>query len=340
MPVNRSFERELAALEWISTHSLAIAEVERLRRALGHENNYLVAKAARVVAEHAMVELLPEVRVAFDRFFVDPIKVDPQCWAKNALVKALVRLECRESAVFLKGLHHAQEEPVWGGQSDTAGALRAACARALVGCKELSSFELLDILLIPLVDPDKTVRTAAVRAISEVGGRSAALLLKLRVLVPKGDPEVLGACFTALLGMDGADRRQMIPLVTSFLDEGEEAAAEAAYALAETHDEAALAALIQRRQKATGGWFGSVLDNAIALTRMRDGIAFLLRVIESEPRRAASAIEALSRVYQTSEIRGKVASAVEMAEGECARLAFRQFFPEGAPLAFIQQPGL
>ena len=168
MPVHRSFERELAQLEALSGHAPDADGIERVRRALASENNYLVAKAAGIAADHAVKALLPEVLSAFDRFFVDPVKNDPQCWAKNALAKALVRLECRDATVYLRGLRHTQEEPVWGGHSDTAGALRGTCTHALVACGELTDTALLNILLEPLLDQDKTVRIEAARFFFEL----------------------------------------------------------------------------------------------------------------------------------------------------------------------------
>src|SRR5580658_5192322 len=223
MPVHRSFERELAQLEALSGRVPDADGIERVRRALSSENNYLVAKAAGIAANHRLSGLLPDVLAAFDRFFVDPVKSDPQCWAKNALVKALVKLECRDATVYLRGLRHTQEEPVWGGHSDTAGALRGTCTHALVDCDGLNETALLNILLEPLLDQDKTVRMEAARAIGQVGGATAALLLKLRVLLRKEEPEVLGACFSALLSMEDNDRLGAISLVADYLDSGEEA---------------------------------------------------------------------------------------------------------------------
>lgn len=330
LPVNRSFERELALLEAMSGHLPDAEGVERVRTALGNQNNYLVAKAARIVSDNALAELLPEVLRAFARFFVDPVKSDPQCWAKNALVKALVKLECRDADVYLRGLRHTQEEPVWGGQSDTAGALRGTCTHALVACEGLSNARLLDLLLEPLVDRDKTVRIEAARAIGHVGGVSAALLLKLRILLRKEEPEVLGACFSALLGMDYVDKPGTIALLAGFLDDEEEAAAEAAFALAETHEPSALAALIERRRKGADTWFVSALDQAIVLTRLPEGVDFLLGVIEQEVRHAGSALEAISRVHNSPEMRARVAASVARADSERVDLAFRQFFPEAA----------
>ncbi len=97
MPVNRSFERELAQLEAMSGRVPDQDGVATVKRALGSENNYLVAKAAKIVLDHELVDLLPDVLSAFDRFFVDAVKSDPQCWAKIALVKALVKLKCWSS---------------------------------------------------------------------------------------------------------------------------------------------------------------------------------------------------------------------------------------------------
>jgi len=326
-PANRNFERELAMLESMSGQPLDAEGIERVRKSLGHENNYLVAKAARIVADNAQRTLMPEVKAAYDRFFDNAVKTDPQCWAKNALVKALVTLECREPEVYLRGLRHTQEEPVWGGQSDTAGTLRGTCTHALVACEGLENNQLLDILLTPLLDPDKSVRIEAARAIGQVGGVTAALLLKLRVMLRKDDAEVLGACFTSLLGMNGANRSAMIALVSDFLEDGEEAAAEAAFALAETHDPAALRALTVRRNRGADPWFASVLDNAIALTRLPAGLDFLIQAISDDPRHAASAMEAISRVYKSPEVRNRVEAAVVEAGNERVRLAFRQFFP-------------
>jgi len=330
LPVNRSFERELALLEAMSGHPPDAEGIERVRKALGNQNNYLVAKAARIVSDYALAELLPEVLSAFTRFFIDPVKSDPQCWAKNALVKALVKLECRDAAVYLRGLRHTQEEPVWGGQSDTAGALRGTCTHALVACDGLSNPQLLDLLLEPLVDPDKTVRMEAARAIGHVGGVSAALLLKLRVLLRKEEPEVLGACFSALLSMDHSDKPGTIALVGEFLDDDEEAAAEAAFALAEIHEPAALAVLIKRRRKGADTWFASALDQAIVLTRLPEGLDFLLGVVGEDVRQATSALEAISRVHNSPEVLARVAASVARADSERVESAFRQFFPDAA----------
>src|ERR1035441_10403738 len=207
-PSPRGFDKELAELEALGAALKAgpapdAAQTEQLRMALAHRNNFLVSKVARLVADAELFALLPDVLASYDRFFLDATKTDPQCWAKNALVKTLVKLEHRQKDAFLRGLRHHQMEGSYGGLSDTAGALRGACTDALVDCPGLSDADLLGLLLEPLTDADKTVRVEAARAIGQVGGVSAALLLRLRALLAKDEPEVLGAVYSALLTLEG-----------------------------------------------------------------------------------------------------------------------------------------
>ena len=151
MAGKRSVEQQLAALDELR-HQAPEACIEPLRKVLAYRNNYVVAKAADLVREFRLSGLMPELLAAFDRFFANPIKTDPQCWAKNALSRALAALECQDSRVFLRGLRHIQLEPVWGGVSDTAGTLRGTCALALVGCRDLLENELLAYLIELLTD--------------------------------------------------------------------------------------------------------------------------------------------------------------------------------------------
>src|SRR5437660_5501629 len=136
----KSFDQQLADLEKLREGSGAPSSLESLRKALGNRNNYFVAKASRITGDLGLKPLIPDLLSALDRFFIDPVKSDPQCWAKNALIQALANLGHEESAVFIRGLRHIQMEPVWGGQEDTAAALRGNCALALVACRDLSDF--------------------------------------------------------------------------------------------------------------------------------------------------------------------------------------------------------
>ncbi len=243
-------------------------------------------------------------------FFTNAEKTDPQCWAKNALSRALARLECRDKDIFLRGLRHHQYEPTWGGRSDTAGTLRANCAHALVACDGLNKHDLLVMLIEPLVDEDKSVRLETVRAISQLG-EIAVPVLRLRALIksqPPEEPEVLGQCFAALLGIEG---NEAIPFVAGFLQEGGEAGGEAAFALSATHSPAALAALLGCKRAVADDWFSGILCSAIALTRLPEAVDYLIGMIEREERDAPRAVEALARVATGQAFRERLARAVE-----------------------------
>jgi hypothetical protein len=54
---------------------------------------------------------------------------------------------------------------------------------------------------------------------------------------------------------------------------------------------------------------------------------YLLNVIERDPRQASSALEAISRVHHSPDVRERVAAAVHAARNERVLLAFRQYFP-------------
>lgn len=133
MPGKRSFEEQVAALDALRQQPEE-ARVEPLRKALAHRNNFIVAKAADLVRDFRIAELTPELLAAFDRFFDNPVKIDPQCWAKNGLSRALAALEHQDAEIYLRGMRHIQMEPVWGGpvrhRRNSARHLRAG-ARAM-----------------------------------------------------------------------------------------------------------------------------------------------------------------------------------------------------------------
>ena len=142
MPGKRSFEEQIAALDALRQLPPEAA-IEPLRKAFAHRNNFVVARAADLIRGFNLTQLTPELLIAFDRFFEDAVKTDPQCWAKNAISRALAAFEHQDAAVFLRGMKHIQLEPAWGGSSDSAGTLRATCALALVQCRSLVEADLL-----------------------------------------------------------------------------------------------------------------------------------------------------------------------------------------------------
>lgn len=316
---HRGFDEQMAALEALRGRELDADAVAFIKKSLTNRSNFLVAKAARLAEDAGLADLAPDLVAAYDRFFTNAEKTDPQCWAKNALSRALAKLECRDKDVFLRGLRHHQMEPTWGGLSDSAGTLRATCAHALVACNGLDNQELLILFVEALVDKDKSVRVEAVRALAQLGEMAVAVL-RLRALIPGEDPEVLGQCFTALLAIE---RDRAIQFVAGFLEAGDDGAGEAAFALAEMRNPAALAVLLDRQKGITDEWFGGVLLSAIALTRLPEAIDFLLGMIEREEREAPGAIEALSRVA-SEELKTRLARVVVATGSQRLEKALRQ----------------
>jgi len=336
-PSSRGFDRELAELEMLS-EALKTgagpnpAQVEQLRMVLTHRNNFLVCKAAKLVAESELTTLLPDVLAAYERFFIEAEKSDPKCWAKEALSKALVKLGHRTKAAYLRGMRHHQLEASWGPRVDTAGSLRGTCTHALVDCPGISDAELLTALLEPLTDTDKTVRIEAARAIAQVGGVSAALILRLRALLgpaagDESEPEVMGAVYSALLSLEG---ERAIAVVANNLEAGNDLAAEAAFALADLRTPEVLAALIHRLRAGADSWFGSVLMSAIALTRLPAAFDYLIALIARDAREAPTAIEAIGGAAPNAEMHARVLQAVEQAGSSRLTQAMRQHMPAPA----------
>jgi HEAT repeat protein len=233
--------------------------------------------------EFRIVALTPELLAAFDRFFENPEKIDPQCWAKNAISRTLAAFEHQDADLFLRGMRHIQMEPVWGGRSDTAGTLRATCALALVQCRSLTEADLLTHLIELLADKDKAVRTEVVRAMEQVGSHSASLLLRLRAVLGSDEPEVFGACYGAVLRIEGI---RALPWVSRFLVDSPEG----------------FEALKSGSARALDPWFRSALLSATALSRQDAAIEFLLDLVRTESLDVEAAIEALLRSMPTEEL--------------------------------------
>ena len=177
-----------------SPRALPEVSVAELRQLLKSKQMLAAAHTSKCVADLGLTQLIPDLAAAFDRFLTNPVKADPNCHAKNAIADALYRLNASTDEVFLKGIHHIQREPVWGGQVDTAPKLRGTCAMGLVRMHYADVMtELADLL----ADAEIPARIAAARAIAYSGSEAGAPLLRLRSLA--GDePEVIAECVIAL----------------------------------------------------------------------------------------------------------------------------------------------
>ncbi len=256
-----------------------------------------------------LAALVPDLLAAFERFMTDPVKADPQCWAKTAIVKALRDLEHDDATVFLRGARHRQLEPVWGGREDTAGALRGASALALASCR-VDEFEILTCLTDLLADGLKPVRVDAIRALAQVGGREAALLLRFKALSGDAEPEVMGECFAALLSLQPRDS---VAFVARFLDSpADDIPLEAAAALSASSEPEALEMLNGYWQRQTGPEMRQTIIRLLSGCPLPQAAEFLLSVLEeASGGTAMAALSALAKSRFRENVRQRVSKMVE-----------------------------
>ena len=235
-PPRASIDEQLAALDALPAERAA--KIDALQRALRGSHYRVAAKAARLAEDALLYELVPSILDAYSRFLDKPLKTDPSCFAKKAIARALVALDCNDTEFYRRGLQYRQLEPVWGGTADTAVDVRASCAMGLVASGYSRALVELTALL---YDPDAAARVGAVRAIACGNPREAELLLRSKVHGGDAEPQVLGECFSGLLDVEP---EESIGLVAGYLAHPDEAVRElAALALGESRLDGALAPL-------------------------------------------------------------------------------------------------
>ena len=297
-------EAELAALDELPGERAA--KIEALRRALaGHYR--VAAKAARAAEDALLYELVPSLQSSYAHFLDKPLKQDPSCFAKKALARALVALDCNDVEFFLRGIRYRQLEPVWGGTADTAVDVRASCAMGLVASGYSRALVELTALL---SDADAGARIGAVRAIACGNPREAELLLRAKALAGDAEPQVLGECFTGLLT---ALPEESIDFVAGYVGHADDAVRElAALALGESRLDAALAPL---KNAWNGVLVGDELRRALlrAAAAHRSEAAFdwlLTLVAEARIPVALEIIEALAIYRHNAKLRQRLDAAL------------------------------
>ena len=302
-----AFDRKLAEIGALRSAPEETAQ-EQLRKALKDRNNYAVAKAAAIVGDRGFEALAPDLVAAFDRFLANAAKSDPQCWAKNAIAKALKDLGHSEAEVFFRGTAHVQREGVWGGSQDTAATLRGTCALALVGSRALS-FDILTRLTDLLGDPEMTVRIDAARAMAQLNAREGMLPLRLKALVGDREPEAIGQCFAALLSLGP---RECLPFVAGFLqNEDADIRMEAAGALVESREAEAMDYLKQFWERQTDPAAKRTFLTLLAGSPIPAAADFLLSVVEDGSQEIATeALMALAKSRYRSQFKERAWEAV------------------------------
>lgn len=297
---------------------------DKLARALGEKSPHLVAKAAQIVAERGVSELIPQLVAAFERLLVDAVKSDRGCVGKTAIAKALLAMEQGEEDVFLAGCRHVQNEPSYGGPTDTAVELRSTSA---LGLASTSYPDTALVLVDLLVDPETPVRLAATEALYASGRLEAEALLRLKARQGDSEPEVLTHCLQALLKLEP---RRSLPFVASYLESGDEEHWEAAVlALGESRFGGALEPLTRQWELRVDLQSRKTLAVALASQRREAAYAFLLsRLASAGSRLAAGILHALALHRHDAKLREEVKSVVERrGEDELLKVYERDFAP-------------
>jgi HEAT repeat protein len=254
-----------------------------------------VAEAARTIAERRNSRLIPGLLDAYDRFFENPVKSDPKCWAKTAIVKALTTLDYQEAAPFLRASRYVQMEPVWGGSEDSATLLRANAVLALVQCTDLTRAEVLRHLVDALADVSDKVRVEAVRALEQMNGEESALVLRTKAYAGDAQSVVVGQVFDSILAIE---RGGAVRFVAGFLkSENPEVRDEAALALGASRLSEAVRVLIDEWNESKD----PTMLRALSASREETALSFLLNLVrQGMSRDAASALAAL-KVHSDSQ---------------------------------------
>jgi len=310
---SRKLEERLERLKQLRTATPDESVVSAVRRGLEDRSNLVIAEAAKIAGELHLSSLIPDLLRAFDRLFNEPVKTDPKCWGKTAIAKALTNLAYTESPPFLRGSRHVQMEPVWGGQEDAAAQLRATCVLALVQCTDLRRIEVLRDLVDAMTDPADPVRLEAVRALEQMNGDEAALLLRLKAHLGDRRSIVIGEVFDALLNLEREQAVEFVGKVFKSTD-------------AEVRDEAALALGASRLPDAVdfliNAWnehhhreFALILLRALSASRQPPALEFLLGLVKrGSSRDAAAALDALELQCESHEIQKLVDEAKRVRE--------------------------
>jgi hypothetical protein len=314
-----SIEQKLAELDELPAERAARSEP--LAAALTHKHYRVVAKAARLAADGLLYDLLPSLRDAYARFLDKPVKTDPNCFAKKAIARALVALDCDDVEFFVAGLRLKQLEPGWGGTADTAADVRASCAMGLVGSGYPRALVALTELL---YDPERDARVGAVRAAAYGNPREAELVLRAKILAGDAEPAIVGECFTALLSVEP---EESLAFVAQYLGPTDDARRElAALALGESRVPRALDLLKNAWNEVVAAeTFRSALISAAAAHRSEAAFDWLLALAaEARLPVAEQVIEALAPYRHNARLAQRVAAVLELRGDGELEASFKQ----------------
>ena len=324
MPAEANYRRliEFSKSEELSEWS---EEVDALiRESLEAKHCRSIVLAARLSRKRSPLEFTHELLAAYERLLEDPVKNDPGCEGKTAIVEALESARYDNEDFFLAAITYRQIEPAYGGSVDKAAKLRVHAGFALT---ELNRLQAIGPLVELLVDPENTARAGAARALATCAESSAKHILRLKVHMGDPDPAVLGECCYALLAIAGPTA---IPVVAEhFKDESRDVRMEAAFALGNSRLPAALPSLRSRAERVDEWEEAQIVLTSIALLQTKEATEYLFSIIEKpDPSNpfGPESIKALGSVRDRDSIRLRIQTALEKHSNDSLLKAFRETF--------------
>lgn len=256
--------------------------LKTLEAMLAKEEGPVVARVADLLVEWGLFEQAQNLAAAFRRLVEGGTAVDPQCWGKVALIKALKSLSYPHTDVYVLGCHCIQMEKVWGGEEDSAPSLRAISAIALAECPSVRYEEALDVFVGLLVDPAWNVRAAAASATAQMGYPHGAPVLKLKILTGDAEAKVIGACLDGLLHLG---RTEAIPFIQSLSNHPNVSVRlEAVCTLAASHYLQAIQAATQAWSNFTDPRAHKAILAALASSPAAEALEFILSLVAQNHR--------------------------------------------------------
>ena len=312
MAQDSSVGERLAALSAVEDDLASPEARKALRQGLGDSSNYVVERAAQFIARTEDAAYTEPLVKAYWRLKRNPLKKDPGCLGKTAIVKALVALEHADADLFRDGIVYEQIEPKFFGEADSAAELRGACALGLVD--QVPALEVLNRCATLLVDPCVLARSGAAQALGILSQPEGAPLLRLKLLQGDEKPEVMGECCAALLKLDRAGG---LEFVARFLFDGDsDLCVQAALAVAESRLPGTFELLRRTWERRVEEAVRESLLLCIGLLRTPESRDFLLSIIRpSDLKSAEDALKALKLHGTDAEQRQAVDKAID-ATGE------------------------
>jgi hypothetical protein len=320
----KTTEEKLDDLDGVPGEKDRAAAGARLAAALGDKHFSVVAKAAKLAASGLHYDLCAPLAAAYRRLTDKPVKNDPNCIAKKAVLRALVELDFADVAFYEACLRYKQMEPVWGGTVDTAAEIRSAAAMGLVASGHSRAL----VAVVPLLhDPEPDGRLGAVRAIACANPREAELLLRAKIIGGDAEPAVVGECFEALLDLEPDES---LAFVAGYLTHADNALREvAAIALGGSRLDGALTHL-------TATWddpllapeLRNALLRAAALHRSEAAFDWLISLAAGGGKRvAAEVVEVLALYRQNAKLAARLEAAVAQRGDAVLERQFRERWP-------------